>query len=133
MSEQDHQAAEDKQRTQCRLAPRAKWKEHHHCRFMHLKRFQRRWLHGGIPESTRQRVESSQPKEHEDHIAGEGNNPMTHYNQVHKFSLLAQAMKIPDAKSSSGQGMEEARDTPSMGRRLFSKHKETKRKFTLLH
>ena len=40
---------------------------------------------------------------------------MTHFNLVHKFIPMPQAMKIPDAKKScSGQGMEKARDNPSM-------------------
>ena len=50
-------------------------------------------------ESTRQRLESSLPKDHEDHIAGEGYNSMTHYNLVHQFIPVRQAMKIPDAKA----------------------------------
>ena len=33
-------------------------------------------------ESTRQRLESSLPKDHEDHIAGKRYNSMTHYNLV---------------------------------------------------
>ena len=32
----------------------------------------------------------------------------THYNLVDKFIPMPQAMKIPDAKNSSGQGIEEA-------------------------
>ena len=31
-------------------------------------------------KSTRPRLESSLPKDHEDHIAGKGYNSMTHYN-----------------------------------------------------
>ena len=50
-------------------------------------------------ESTRMRLESSLPKDHEDHIAGKGQNSMTHYNLVHKFILVPQAMIIPDAKA----------------------------------
>ena len=49
-------------------------------------------------ESTRQRLESSLPKDHEDHIAGRGYKSMTHCNLVHKFIPMPQAMKIPDAK-----------------------------------
>ena len=64
-------------------------------------------------ESTRQRLESSLPKDHQDHIAGKGYNSLQHYNLVHKFISMPQAMKVPDA-SSSGQGMEEARDKSSM-------------------
>ena len=50
-------------------------------------------------EFTRQRLESSLPKDHEDHIAGNGYNSMTHCNLVHKFISTPQAMKIPDAKA----------------------------------
>ena len=53
-------------------------------------------------ESTRMRMEESLPKYHEDHIAGKGDNSLQHYNMVHKFIPVHQAMKIPAAKSSSG-------------------------------
>ena len=43
------------------------------------------------------------PNYHEDHIAGKGENSLQHYNLVHKFIPMPQAMKIPAAKSSSGQ------------------------------
>ena len=36
-------------------------------------------------EFTRQRVESSQPKNHENHIAGKGFTSMSHVYLVHKF------------------------------------------------
>ena len=36
---------------------------------------------------------------HEDHIAGKGENSLQHYNLVHKFILMPQAMKIPAAKA----------------------------------
>ena len=50
-------------------------------------------------ESTRMRVEESRPKYHEDHIAGKGDNSLQHYNLVHKFVPVPQAMKIPAAKA----------------------------------
>ena len=53
-------------------------------------------------ESTRMRMGNSIPHHHEDHIAGKGENSSQHYSLVHKFT---QAMKIPAAKSSGGQGM----------------------------
>ena len=51
-------------------------------------------------ESTRQRLDSSIPKDHEDHIADKGFNSMTHYNAwfASLFSM-PQAMKMPDAKA----------------------------------
>ena len=54
-------------------------------------------------ESTRQRVESSQPENHEHHIAGKGFTSMSHYNLVHKFIPLPRAMKIPDAEAAVDQ------------------------------
>ena len=56
-------------------------------------------------ESTTLRMEESLPNIVEDHIAGKGDNSLQHYNFVHKFIPMPQAMKIPAAKSSSGQGM----------------------------
>ena len=41
----------------------------------------------------------SLPNHHEDHIAGKENNSLQHYNLVHKFISMPQAMKIPAAKS----------------------------------
>ena len=50
-------------------------------------------------ESTRMRMGNSIPHHHEDHIAGKGENSLQHYNLVHKFILIPQAMKIPAAKA----------------------------------
>ena len=50
-------------------------------------------------ESTRQRIESVTKRIHEEHIAGRGQNSVLHYNLVHKFVPMPQAMKIPDAKA----------------------------------
>ena len=49
-------------------------------------------------ETMRIRMEGSQSKNHEDHIAGKGMNSLSHYNLVHKFIPMPQAMKIPAAK-----------------------------------
>ena len=54
-------------------------------------------------ESTRMRVEESLRKYHEDHIAGKGDNSLQHYNLVHKFIPMPQAMKNSSSKGSSGQ------------------------------
>ena len=91
--------------------------------------------------STRQRVESCLPTKQEDHIAGKGFTSMAHYNLVHKFISMPQAMKIPDAKAAVDKEWKKLETIPAHGnwrksrarRRLFSKHKETKRKSTLLH
>ena len=54
-------------------------------------------------ESTRIRMEESLPTYHEDHIAGKGDNSLQHYNLVHKFIPVPQAMKIPAAKAGVGE------------------------------
>ena len=50
-------------------------------------------------ESTRLRMEESLPTHHEDHFAGKGDNSLQHYNLVHKFIPMPQALKIPAAKA----------------------------------
>ena len=45
------------------------------------------------------RMGNSIPHYHEDHIAGKGENSSQHYNLVHKFIPMPQAMKIPAAKA----------------------------------
>ena len=50
-------------------------------------------------ESKRLRMEESLLNYHDDHIAGKGENSLQHYNLVHKFIPLPQAMKIPAAKA----------------------------------
>ena len=52
-----------------------------------------------VSESTRLRMGESLPTHHEDHIAGKGDNSLQHYNLVHKFIPMPQAMKIPAAKA----------------------------------
>ena len=50
-------------------------------------------------ESTRLRMGESLPNHHQDHIAGKGEKSLQHYNLVHKFIPMPQAMKIPAAKA----------------------------------
>ena len=50
-------------------------------------------------ESTRMRMGNSIPHHHQDHVAGRGENSLQHYNLVHKFIPMPQAMKIPAAKA----------------------------------
>ena len=47
-------------------------------------------------ESTRKRLESTLPRNHEDHITDKEFNS-TRYSLLHKFIPMPQAMKIPDA------------------------------------
>ena len=44
-------------------------------------------------------MRNSIPNHHEDHIAGIVDNSLQHYNLVHKFIPVPQAMKIPAAKA----------------------------------
>ena len=84
-------------------------------------------------ESTRKRLDSILPKDHEDHIAGKGYKSISQYNLVHKFLPMPQAMKIPDAKAVSAQGMGEARKVACVAieqgeeqkKRSFWKHKKS--------
>ena len=57
-------------------------------------------------ESTRMRMGNAIPSNHEDHIAGKGENSLQHYNLVHKFILMPQAMKIPAAKAAADKEWE---------------------------
>ena len=50
-------------------------------------------------ESTRMRMGNLIPQHHKDHIAGKGGNSLQHYNLVHKFIPMPQALKIPAAKA----------------------------------
>ena len=42
----------------------------------------------------------------DDHIAGKGENSLQHYNLVHKFILMPQAMKLPAAKAAVDKELE---------------------------
>ena len=50
-------------------------------------------------ESTRMRVGNSTRHHHEDNAVGKGENSLQHYNLVHKFVPMLQAMKIPASKA----------------------------------
>ena len=57
-------------------------------------------------ETTRLCMGESLPNHHEDHIAGKGENSLQHYNLVHKFIPMPQAMKIPAAKAAVDKELE---------------------------
>ena len=63
-------------------------------------------------ESTRLRMGESLPNHHEDHIAGKGDNSLQHYNLVHKFIPMPQAMKIPAAKAAVDSECEKLEKIP---------------------
>ena len=64
-------------------------------------------------ESTRLRMGESLPNHHEDHFAGKGDNPPQHFNLVHKFILMPQAMKIPAAKAAVDEEWEKLEKIPA--------------------
>ena len=64
-------------------------------------------------ESTRLRMGESLPNHHEDHIAGKGDNSLQHYNLVHKFIPMPQAMKIPAAKAAVDKEWEKLEKIPA--------------------
>ena len=64
-------------------------------------------------ESTRLRMGESVPNRHEDHIAGKGDNSLQHYNLVHKFIPMPQAMKIPAAKAAVDKEWETLEKIPA--------------------
>ena len=67
-------------------------------RVVNPTRFQKT-KHACIVEVPNPRVESTLPRNHEDHIADKGYNSMLHHDLVHKFIPVPQAMNIPDAKA----------------------------------
>ena len=71
-------------------------------------------------ESTRQGAESLQS---EDRTAGKGFTSMNHYNLVHKFIPMPQAMN-PGCKGCCGQGLEKTRDNSSTGLGKSQEQKE---------
>ena len=64
--------------------------------------------------STRQRLESSLPKGHEDHIACTGYNSMTYCNFGAQVYSNASSDQNSGCESSTGQRMEEARNDSSL-------------------
>ena len=63
-------------------------------------------MYSGTDESTRLRMEESSPNYHEDHIAGKGDPSVQHYNLVHKFIPMPQAIKIPTANAAVDKELE---------------------------
>ena len=49
---------------------------------------------------------NSIPHHHQDHIAGKGEKSLQHYNLVHKFIPMPQAMKLPGAKAAADKEWE---------------------------
>ena len=64
-------------------------------------------------EATRLRMEESLPNHHEDHIAGKGDNSPLHYNLVHNFIPMPQAMKITAARAAVDKEWETLEKIPA--------------------
>ena len=64
-------------------------------------------------ESTRMRIGRIITNHHEDHIAGKGDNSLQHYNLVHKFIPMPQAMEIPAAKAAVDKEWEKLEKIPA--------------------
>ena len=64
-------------------------------------------------ESSRMRMGNSIPHHHEDHVAGKGENSLQHYNLVHKFIPMPQAVKILAAKAAVDKEWEKLEKIPA--------------------
>ena len=64
------------------------------------------------------------PHHHQDHIAGKGENSLQHYNLVHKFIPMPQAMKIPAAKAAVDKEWEKLEKIPAWDLRKVRSKKE---------
>ena len=64
-------------------------------------------------ESKRMRMEETLPEYHEDHNAGKGDNSLQHYNLVHKFIPMPQAMKIPATEAAVDKECEKLEQIPA--------------------
>ena len=64
-------------------------------------------------ESTRLRMEDYLPNSQEVHIAGKEDNSLQHYNLVHKFITMPQAIKIPAAKAAVDKEWEKLEKIPA--------------------
>ena len=58
-------------------------------------------------------MEESILKNHEDHIAGKEDNSLQHYNLVHKFIPMPQALKMPAAKAAVEKEWEKLEKIPA--------------------
>ena len=64
-------------------------------------------------ESTRKCLESTLPRNHDHHIAEKGFHSLTHYNLVHKFIPMPQAMIISDAMAAVDKVWEKLEKIPA--------------------
>ena len=74
--------------------------------------------------SPRHHAESSKSKNHEDHTAGKGFTSMSHYNLVHKFIPMPQAMKNTDAKAATNKEWQNLETIPAWDLRKVKSKQE---------
>ena len=67
----------------------------------------------GAHESTRERLEGTLSKDHDDHIAEKGFHSLSHYNLAHKFVPMLQAIKNLDAIAAVDKGWEKLEKLPA--------------------
>ena len=67
-------------------------------------------------------MESTLPKDHEDHFAEKGFNSLSHYNVVRKIVPVLQATKILDAKAAADKEWKKIEKLPA--RQLTIKNKK---------
>ena len=91
-------------------------------------------------ESMRIRLEGVPCRYHEDHIAANGRNSLSHCNLVHKFIPNPQAVKIPDAKAAVEKECEKFEKIPAWQltqvrnkKELIDEARNRRRKFILRH
>ena len=73
-------------------------------------------------ESMRIRMGGTPHKNHEDHIAGKGINSLSHFNQVHKYIPMPQALKNSRWKGGSEKIMRKNRGNTGMAARTLVQH-----------
>ena len=88
----------------------------------------------------RRRLESTLPRNHEDHIAEKGFNSLRHYSLVHKFIPMPQAMKIPDVTAAVNKDWKKLAKIPAWNLEKMKSEKDVipeaqkeKKKFTFPH
>ena len=74
-------------------------------------------------ESMRMGLEGVPCRYHEDHIAAKGINSLNHFNLVHKFIPMPQALKIPDAKAAVENESEKLEKIPAWQLKVRNKNK----------
>ena len=84
-------------------------------------------------ESTRKLLESTLRRNLEDHLAEKGLNSISHYNLVHKFVRMPQAIQMPDAKAAVDKEWEKLEKMPAWQPDKVQSEKEAQREKIKAH